>query len=216
MYLCSPKKMTKMTKSKNFLFALLIGAGLFASCNQATTETAAVATTATDSVSLTTDSTSNVAWKGTMLKMYSHTGSLAISNGNFTVKNGKITAGKFTADLKTMVPTDSNYEATGKRTKANLVGHLSSPDFFDVANNPTANFEITGVSEDGKTVNGNLTVRGKTNAEKVENVSYDAATKTATGTLTFNRQTYGIAYKAAMKDMVLSDDIELTITLHGK
>ena len=63
------------------------------------------------------------------------------------------------------------------------------------------------------TVMGNLTVRGKTNAETVSNVVFDEATGAATGVLTFNRQNYEVAYAATMKDMVLSDDIELTISL---
>jgi polyisoprenoid-binding protein YceI len=42
--------------------------------------------------------------------------------------------------------------------------HLKSPDFFDVANNPSATFTTTSVakSDSGLTINGNLTVHGVT------------------------------------------------------
>ena len=36
------------------------------------------------------------------------------------------------------------------------------------------------------------------------------------GKLTFDRQKYGVAWKATMKDMVLQDNIELTVELVGK
>jgi polyisoprenoid-binding protein YceI len=210
------KKTHKKMITKKFLFATFIGATLLASCNQTTKTETENAAAVSDSITLNVDSTSTIEWKGSMLKMYSHTGTMNLVSGNFTVKGGKIATGKFEASFKTLAPTDSNYEATGQRTKANLIGHLSSPDFFDVANNPTASFQISSGSDDGKTLKGMLTVRGKSNEENVENVAYDAATKTATGTLKFNRQNYGVAYKATMKDMVLSDDIELTISLKGK
>ena len=154
--------------------------------------------------------TSVVGWKGTMMGMYSHSGTVKLTNGTVTMAGNAISGGSFTVDLSTIAPTDSNYSKDN--TKEKLVGHLGSPDFFDVANTPLATFEITGSDESGN-VMGNLTVRGKTNPETVTGVMFDEATGTITGTLVFNRQNYGVAYKSTMKDMVLSDDIELKITL---
>jgi hypothetical protein len=37
----------------------------------------------------------------------------------------------------------------------------------------------------------------------------------ATGTLTFDRKKYGVAFDMPVKDMVISNDIELTIELNG-
>jgi polyisoprenoid-binding protein YceI len=50
---------------------------------------------------------------------------------------------------------------TGEEARNN---HLKSPDFFDVAANPTATFTSTGVakSDNGLTINGNLTLHGVT------------------------------------------------------
>jgi polyisoprenoid-binding protein YceI len=61
-------------------------------------------------------------------------------------------------DMGTINPTDENYSED--RPKENLVGHLSAPDFFDVANFPTASFVIKETT--GSTVSGDLTIRGIT------------------------------------------------------
>ena len=197
---------------------LFLGANLlallsfFTACNNAKTET--TETTATETVTAAVDAAaSTINWKGTMLGMYSHEGTVAISDAALMMAGDKISGGNFVVDMATITPTDQNYEAEGQRTAANLVGHLSSPDFFDVANNPTARFEITSVSEDGTSAKGNLTLRGKTNEETVEGISFDAATKTASGTMKIDRQKYDVAYKASMKDMVLSDEIELNLSI---
>ena len=154
---------------------------------------------------------SSVEWAGTMVGVYTHTGTMNFTQGSLTTKGEEITGGSFTVDMSSIKTTDENYDPSQDKTPENLIGHLSSPDFFDVANYPTASFEITGGSEN--TINGNLTLRGKTNAETVENVTYDAANNSWTGTLTFNRKKYDVAWDSQMKEMVLSDDIELTITL---
>lgn len=201
------------------LSLVLAAAFMLASCNNKTAETAeetAVDSSAIENVyTINTDASSKVEWKGEMLKMYSHNGTLAVKEGSLTTKGGVITAGTFTVDLTTITPTDSNYDKKD-RTAANLVGHLSSPDFFDVANNPTATFVISSVN--GNEAKGTLTIKGKSNEETLKNIviTETEGTVTATGTLNFDRQKYGVSYKATMKDMVLGDDIALTISVSGK
>ena len=203
------KKITLLAATAAFTFAMT-------ACGGGEKKTEEVAT-ATDTAevemkSFTVDaSASSVEWKGTMAGMYSHTGTVAVKEGNLDWKGKDLVGGKFVIDMGSITPTDSNYSE--ENTVEKLVGHLATADFFDVANNPTASFEITGSDMTAGTVMGNLTVRGKTNAETVSNVVFDEATGAATGVLTFNRQNYEVAYAATMKDMVLSDDIELTISL---
>ena len=84
-------------------------------------------------------STSTVEWKGVMVGIYSHNGFVSIKEGNLVWQGNSITGGSITIDMETMNQSDSLY-----RTEENkLVAHLKSPDFFDVANFPTATFEIT-------------------------------------------------------------------------
>ncbi|MEQ8324699.1 MAG: YceI family protein [Vicingaceae bacterium] len=154
---------------------------------------------------------SSVEWAGTMVGVYTHTGTLNFTAGNLETNGNNVTGGSFTVDMASMTPTDDNYDPSKESTPEKLVGHLSSPDFFDVATYPTASYEITGSSENS--IMGNLTLRGKTNSETVENVSYDAANNSWTGTMTVDRRKYDVSWDSEMKEMVLSDDIELTITL---
>jgi len=157
---------------------------------------------------------SNVNWEGTVVGMFSHSGDVKLTNGSVTFTDGKITGGNFSVDLTTINPTDKNYEPgrdTG--TPAKLAEHLSSDEFFDVAQYPIATFKITG--SDGSTVMGNLTVRGKTNLEEVKNVVISQASGlvTITGDLTFDRIKYDVSFKYRRQEMVLSNDVTIKVKL---
>lgn len=152
---------------------------------------------------------SSVEWKGEVLGMKSHNGTVKLTEGNLTVADGKITGGKFVVDLSTITPLDSTYDA--ENTKEKLVGHLSSPDFFNVSEFPTATFEITGA--EGSDLKGNLTIRGISHEEVVKNVSIDAETGTVSGVLTFDRSKYDVSFKMPVADLVLSNEIPLNINL---
>ncbi len=170
-------------------------------------------TAAVEAVTKTVDpAASSVKWVGEMIGIKAHFGTIALKEGSVTVAGDKVTGGSFVIDMTTIVPLDDKYTADGseKGTKAHLIGHLSSPDFFAIEANPTATFEVTGTNEDG-TVNGNLTVRGKTNAETVTDVVISE--ETITGKLVFDRKKYDVAWDAPMKDAILSDDIPLEINL---
>jgi len=161
---------------------------------------------------------SNVAWSGTMVGVMSHAGTLKFSAGTLTTMGGQISGGEFTVDLKSLTTTDSSYAKPGSSqgTHEMFMGHIKSPDFFAVDSFPTAHFKITSVN--GNTATGDLTVRGKTSSEQVTDivVSGDSTSVKASGSLTFDRQKYGVAWKSPMKDMVLSNDIVLKIELSGK
>jgi len=204
------KKITLLAATAAFTFAMTACGGGEKKAEEAAP--AADATTEVEMKSFSVDAAaSSVQWKGTMMKMYSHSGTVAVKEGNLDWKGKDLVGGKFVIDMGSVTPTDTNYSE--EHTAEQLIGHLGTADFFDVANNPTASFEITGSDMAAGTVMGNLTVRGKTNVETVSNVVFDEATGAASGVLTFNRQNYDVAYASTMKDMVLSDDIELTILL---
>ncbi len=110
-----------------------------------------------------------VVWEGTMLGVYSHDGTLYLTKADIIMKDGNITGGNFTVDMNSMVATDENYNPEQGSTPEKLIGHLKSADFFDVENYPTATFVITG--SEGDKVMGNMTIRGITHPETVENVN---------------------------------------------
>ena len=154
---------------------------------------------------------SNVMWSGSVLGMHSHQGTVSVTEGSLNMKGTDVVGGTFTIDMASITPTDSNYSED--KTSEMLVGHLSSVDFFMTDSFPTASFVVTSADMAAMTITGDLTVRGVTKTETINDVAIDAAAGTAKGSLTFDRQDYGVAFSHPMKDVVISDDIELTINL---
>jgi len=190
----------------------------FSSCNNPK-EKAETTTSAEKKENLTLDKTnyqintetSVIHWKGSMIGVYAHEGDLKFKLGNLIMNNGKLVEGEFTVDMNSMVTTDD--DALYKMApREKLIGHLKAPDFFDTENFPAASFKITQVK--GDEIIGDLTIKGKKNEEKLTNLKVQD--NLFSGTLTFDRQKYGITYKNKMNDMVLSDDIELNIEVTVK
>ncbi|MCY4779580.1 YceI family protein [Sphingobacterium sp. UT-1RO-CII-1] len=158
---------------------------------------------------------STVQWKGTKVTG-AHEGTITIKEGALVVDGGKVTGGTFVLDMNSISSTDLEGE-----WKEKLDGHLKSEDFFDVANNPEAKFEITGVekgAEEGDAkVSGNLTIKGIT-----KNISFDAKAVELTDskaniTANFNivRGDWGVNY-AGKEDDLISKEINFNISLVAK
>ena len=152
---------------------------------------------------------SSIAWIGTK-KIGKHNGTIALKSGSVFVKNGAIVAGKFIADMKTI----DDKDLTGEN-HAKLVKHLKSPDFFDVEQFPEGIFEITSVS--GKTINGNLTLKGKPYGISFEaDVVFEKeAPRSAKTSFNIDRTKWGIVYPG-MPDNLINDTINLTLDLKIK
>jgi polyisoprenoid-binding protein YceI len=203
---------------KKILLSIALGTLLstsFVACNskEETTDETATATSSVDGTMTVDTAASDVMWEGTMVGLYSHTGTVNLKSGDVTMQDGQITGGNFVVDLTSITPTDKNYKPEEDRTPEKLVGHLSSNDFFNVEQHPTATFEITG--SEGNTVMGNLTIRGKTNPEKVENVvvTEENGQVVMTGELTFDRTKYDVSFKHPVQEMVLSNDVAMDVKL---
>jgi len=158
-------------------------------------------------------SKSQINWSGTMLGVYSHEGYMKLNEGKVEIKNGKVSGGSFVANVASMSPTDKNYDPDNGKTKEGLIGHLSSGEFFDVANHPTARFDI--ISVDGNSAKGKLNIRGISNEEVVKNIEITKSgdNYVMTGSLTFDRQKYDVKWSSGTKESVLSDDIVLNVKL---
>jgi polyisoprenoid-binding protein YceI len=208
------KNSNKMKKT--FLKITVIAFTIFtvAACNSAETSEDEMAEMEGVTADITADSTaSEVIWKGDMLGLYAHEGTINMQSGNLSIENGMVKSGAFTIDLASIKPTDDGYSE--EKTADDLVGHLSSDDFFNVAEYPTATFEVTG--SEGSEAMGNLTVRGKTNPETVKNVMVmeENGNVVVTGELTFDRTKYDVNFKMPVEDKVLSNDITLKIKVVG-
>lgn len=163
---------------------------------------------------------SSITWTGTKLGG-AHTGNLSLSNGKIAVAEGKIVGGKFTIDMSSLTNTDLDAEQGG-----NLVGHLKSADFFDVANFGTAEFQIASAQptdEEGIThqITGNLTLKGETRSITIPanvELSEDKLTAT-TPDFVIDRTEWGVVYGSSgsfadlAKDKVINDDVGLKLNL---
>ncbi len=208
------KTLLKMKKTFLKLAAMAFTIFTVAACNSAETTQEEVAEIEGVTAEITADtSASEVVWEGNMLGLYGHSGTVAVQSGSLSIENGVVKGGTFTADLTGITPTDDAYDE--ENTKDKLIGHLASDDFFNVADFPTATFEITGSEE--SSVMGNLTVRGKTNPEKVENVTVteENGSVVVTGDLTFDRTKYDVNFSTGAADKVLSNDITLKVKVVG-
>ena len=208
-------------KIRTMLIASAIAFGLFAfnnanqiKSNQSKTETPKNEEAVSVTYSIDTEK-SVVNWKGKMIGVYVHEGTMRLTEGSLKVTDETVTEGSFTVDMNSMLTTDSDalYKMASREK---LIGHLKTDDFFSTEKYPTATFKIKEVNRD--VIKGDLTIKGVTNEETLTNVKITVADKnvTASGILVFDRQKYGVAYKHTMNDMVISDDIELTVSISGK
>ncbi len=164
---------------------------------------------------------STVVWEGTKVVGGGHTGTIPVENGQLIVTDGdnKLVAGQFALDLRNMTNTDLPEEDAKK-----LLGHLQSPDFFDVAQYPMINFDLKRIEEaQGKDysheLTGNLKMKGKERSVTLPaNVTIDGGKLTAkTPKFTIDRNDWGVSYGNSItekvKDNIISDEIGLEIEL---
>lgn len=153
--------------------------------------------------------TSKVHWEGGMMGVKMHNGEISLSSGSISLENSAITGGEFVVDMNTITPMDSMY-GEEENTKEDLVGHLTTGDFFLIDSFPTAKFVITGADSTG--VMGDLTIRDKTHAEKVTNVVVNKTDNgiELSGELVFDRSKYDVKWQSPSKDFVVSNDVSLT------
>lgn len=156
---------------------------------------------------------SNIKWEGgtSGVQVYSHFGNINLQEGSLTLEGDALSGGSFIVDMTSIDPTDEGY--SDEHPKEDLIGHLSTEDFFAIEANPTASFEITSVADGVAT--GNLTIRGNTHEETIAIESMDVTDSgvSAKGTLVFDRQKYDVAWAHYLQDVLLKDDITLEIDL---
>jgi polyisoprenoid-binding protein YceI len=141
--------------------------------------------------------------------------------GGFTKVSG-------TVDLDETDLSKSRIEATIDATTVDTRepkrdAHLKSPDFFDVASNPTITFKSKSVEKTGAgfKVTGDLTLRGVTKevvldvdplSPQVKDPGGNARTGTTARTK-INRKDFGVSWNRALDSggVVVSDEVAITI-----
>ncbi|MBK6265107.1 YceI family protein [Marivirga sp. S37H4] len=157
---------------------------------------------------------SKIDWIATEMRgAKSRTGKISLIDGYFLTTNNEIAGGKFIVDMETMDVTDMPVHE--KIALKNLINHLKSDDFFNVAFYPVSILEITSVESletDSLKISGNLSIR-----EITRNIEFVARQneKHFTAQFTFNRLDWNIAYEGSWADKTLIDkEVELSISVY--
>lgn len=186
--------------------------------NEATTteaETTAVATKTAEKYTVNVND-SSIEWKG-FKPTGSHNGTIKIETGTLSIKDGAVESGTFLINMKSITVLDMDEEGN-----ADLKGHLSNEDFFDVEKFPSAAFNVTGFSnENGKAMlSGNLTMKGvKNNITFPVTISESGnEVKLVSEPFKIDRTKWGIKYKSKsifgdLGDKFINDDMEIKVNL---
>ena len=208
---------------KKIILSLVLVASVLTGCKSEKKDK--VTTADAVKVAVTTDlnnvdvASSVITWKGSK-PTGSHNGTIMLKEGSLNLEAGKLTGGSFVIDMSSMKNVDLDAESGAK-----IVGHLSSPDFFDVATYATSKFVITSVAE----VEGKLAVTGNLQIKDVTKSITIPATLVSDGSVTtfesekFNvdRADFNVKYGSKkffdnLKDKFIDDMIEFSFTVKTK
>lgn len=162
---------------------------------------------------------SSVEWIGKKVTGQ-HKGTIAIQSGTLSLIDSKLGKGTITINMGSITCADLTGEWNDK-----LIGHLKSPDFFDVENNKTAVLEITKVTEgkDGNSmVLGNLTIKGITKPiEFASKIEIKEGKLAAFAEVTIDRTLYDIKYGSGkffegLGDKTISDEFIVKFKIAAK
>jgi len=162
-------------------------------------------------------------WKGSLRTGYFNEGAISVESDQLTVKEGQITSGSFTIPVSSIV----NYNLPDS-LRHQLVHHLQSADFFNMALHPDITYTLTsvvpyngneGLAGANYWVNGNLTLLGKTQPLNFPaKIQVNGNRLAVEATLRVDRTQWGMTYSA---DPTLPDDkyimpnIDIHLTLTG-
>ncbi|HNF47937.1 MAG TPA: YceI family protein [Chitinophagales bacterium] len=162
---------------------------------------------------------STVVWIGKKITGQ-HTGTVNISSGTITTKNGILGGGEFTIDMNSLKCTD--IQDSGYNAK--LINHLKSEDFFNIAQYPVATLKITKVlkiknKSNAYNLTGNLSIKGITKA-----ISFPATFKKAgnayeaVATISVDRTKWDIKYGSAnffegLGDKAIKNEFVLNVNI---
>lgn len=147
-----------------------------------------------------------------------HNGSISISSGTVVTDGKNITGGNFEFDMNSITCAD----LTDKGYNDKLIGHLKSDDFFAVAKNPKAKFELTKAtlkSGNDYDVTGKLTIKGITNEITFPAmIKMDDKAVVAIAKIMVNRTKFDIKYGSAsffesIGDKAINDEFELDVNV---
>jgi polyisoprenoid-binding protein YceI len=154
---------------------------------------------------------SQIGWVGAKVTG-KHEGAFGKFSGQVLLVGGDATKSSVKAEIMT---------ASISTDQEKLVGHLKSPDFFNVERFPTARFQSTRIENGGErgathTVTGNLELHGVTKSIRFPaNISWAADSVTVKSEFGINRKDFGIVYPGKPDDLI-KDDVLIRLNLVAK
>jgi polyisoprenoid-binding protein YceI len=167
--------------------------------------------------------TSTISWKGSKITGSEHIGTLNVHEGAINVIENSISNGSVAVDMNSMVCTD---EGMDDDTKANLIGHLQSDDFFGVEQFPFARLDMEGMK-----VKGDLAVGyGKIFIREIgQPISFPVQLSSENNNIildakvTFDRSMHDVKFRSGsfpdlfpdLGDNLINDEIELDVHIEA-
>ena len=191
---------------------LLLALGLLGSCKKDKHSTIVYELQSNESIA---------EWKGYLKTGYFNEGSIGVSSTTLKTVDGKVMSGSFVLPLSSL----ANYNLPTPEAKAQLIAHLKTVDFFNMALYPEIKFDITSITanngEGGNfSVTGNLSMVGKSLP-----VTFSAKITTANkqisieANLKVDRTKWGITFDASPDlpdDKRIMPDIDIHLKLLGR
>jgi polyisoprenoid-binding protein YceI len=159
---------------------------------------------------------SHVKWEGSKIGDKKHNGTIQIKSSALSFDE-KGLAGSFELDMGTIV----NLDIADPTWNQKLVGHLSSPDFFDVPKFPTSKLLLKSSSakEAGLwVVQADLTIKGKTNPVELLVKIEKEIPMVASTSITIDRSKWDVKYGSGsffkgLGDKLIHDEIKFQILI---
>lgn len=159
---------------------------------------------------------STVEWAAGKIVGGDHNGTIAIQKGSLVLEDDQIKSGSVALDMTSMANKDLSPEYGAK-----LMGHLKSPDFFDVAAHPMATLVINEGSTFKKnkaTVKASATIKGITRPLEFEVTREGSAYE---ATIEIDRSQFDVRYGSNsffdnLGDQAIRDIFVMTVHLEVK
>jgi len=160
-------------------------------------------------------------WKCFLITGHFNNGTIKVESDDIKVENGKVTGGSFNIPVSSII----NLNLPTEEIKEQLVHHLQSPDFFNMALHPNVEYEITDVlpysaRKEGDVIganyliDGTLTMLGKQNPMSFPaKIVLSGNLLSVEGNLKFDRTKWRITY-ASDPDLAPENYIEPMIEVH--
>jgi len=193
---------------------------------EAATETTTVETTTVETAGAEGEATSyvvdvtasSVTWYGSKPIGASETGTVNITEGQMNFAGEQLVDGTIVIDMSSIATTSQSGGMADQ-----LVGHLSSDDFFGVATYPTAQLVLKSVeamaTANQYLVKADLTIKETTKEiEFVTDVAVADDTLNGSAEIIVNRADFDVRYNSAaffsgLGDDLISDEMTITVTL---